>query len=465
MVTIDSLYHLNHTPIPGSTRTHKTMNEPQKIFKELKEAVMMTFESRNKSIESQDFCHDITTRIAKLEKRKRSRRAKDKVSFYFSVEVILADLMIASNTVESRWTYRPLGNDRFTNEIVKRVTFKRIIYLMEAYGLVERQNGGNHSNPFYTGDKNSSSHHPGLATRFRVTEYLLTIADTYGINISNAQKHYLRALPVNVIKKRASSIIQNRRSAQGRMMSVARSSAVDSLTHEVKLINQYLDKQYLGNVLFGGYCRSFNMGDDPSFNWNKGGRLYFLNNHSYQKEKKQHRLMSMTINNEPIAEVDINASYLSIFYGLTGHSLPEKDDLYQVPGLHRDIVKAWITSAFGQGTFPARWPTTVKAELMAKCILPTGLTMREVGQLVCEAIPVLKHLPTSNITWADLMFKESEAIIGAMVSLRENFNIPAYSMHDGLIVPLSGKDIAANEIMRAFDDLGLECRVKIETQV
>ena len=62
------------------------------------------------------------------------------------------------------------------------------------------------------------------------------------------------------------------------------------------------------------------------------------------------------------------------------------------------------------------------------------------------------------------MFKESEAIIGAMVSLRENFNIPAYSMHDGLIVPLSGKDIAANEIMRAFDDLGLECRVKIETR-
>jgi len=51
-----------------------------------------------------------------------------------------------------------------------------------------------------------------------------------------------------------------------------------------------------------------------------------------------------------------------------------------------------------------------------------------------------------------------------MVSLRENFNIPAYSMHDGLIVPLSGKEIAAKEIMRAFDDLGLECRVKIETQ-
>jgi hypothetical protein len=51
-----------------------------------------------------------------------------------------------------------------------------------------------------------------------------------------------------------------------------------------------------------------------------------------------------------------------------------------------------------------------------------------------------------------------------MDPLRENFNIPAYSMHDGLIVPISGKKLAANEIMRAFDDLGLECRVKIENQ-
>jgi hypothetical protein len=60
------------------------------------------------------------------------------------------------------------------------------------------------------------------------------------------------------------------------------------------------------------------------------------------------------------------------------------------------------------------------------------------------------------------MYQESQAIILAMESLRDNFNIPAYSMHDGLIVPVSGKNIAANEIIKAFGNLGLECRVKIE---
>lgn len=91
------------------------------------------------------------------------------------------------------------------------------------------------------------------------------------------------------------------------------------------------------------------------------------------------------------------------------------------------------------------------------------LTMTKVGSRVCEAIPILKLLDTSNITWADLMYQESRAIISTMDSLRENYNIPAYSMHDGLIVPVSSKEIVANEIKRAFDNIGLECRVKIET--
>jgi hypothetical protein len=88
--------------------------------------------------------------------------------------------------------------------------------------------------------------------------------------------------------------------------------------------------------------------------------------------------------------------------------------------------------------------------------------MTEVGRRVCKAIPVMSFLPKSGITWGDLMFKESCAIISAMESLRDSYNIPAYSMHDGLIVPLSARDIAEKEVVQAFARFGVECRVKVE---
>ena len=99
------------------------------------------------------------------------------------------------------------------------------------------------------------------------------------------------------------------------------------------------------------------MGDQLDFNWDKGGRLYNPGDDSHQRIKKEDRLTGIKINNESVCEIDVNASYLSIFYGLLGHPLPNKKDLYKVRGLHREIVKAWISTAFGKGQFPSRWPS------------------------------------------------------------------------------------------------------------
>jgi hypothetical protein len=39
------------------------------------------------------------------------------------VELILADPMVTSNIVEPRWVYGSSGNNRFSNELLKQVTF------------------------------------------------------------------------------------------------------------------------------------------------------------------------------------------------------------------------------------------------------------------------------------------------------------------------------------------------------
>ena len=81
------------------------MNESQEIFKELNDAIHMGFQRRNKSMESKNLCVTITNHILNIETRGRSRKLKDKLSFMLGVELILADLMVASSIVESRWVY------------------------------------------------------------------------------------------------------------------------------------------------------------------------------------------------------------------------------------------------------------------------------------------------------------------------------------------------------------------------
>jgi hypothetical protein len=89
-----------------------------------------------------------------------------------------------------------------------------------------------------------------------------------------------------------------------------------------------------------------------------GGRLYsqhFTN--SYQVMGGDERLR-MTINGEPVAEIDIRASYLTIFLALHGIQLPESDP-YELPGLgpeHRNAVKQWMVGTFGNSMPIRRWP-------------------------------------------------------------------------------------------------------------
>jgi len=443
------------------------MKSDKERFKKIKEAQYLSFQQRNKSPQSQQFFIEVIGHLLTIEVRNRKRKAKlkDKETFRIAVERTLANLMVAAGNLDSQWAYRELGNDTFSGEVFKVDTFKKAIRLLEEAGFIESVRGGNHSNPFHNnGDTNSKAFNPGLATRFRVTNDLLDIAANYGITTDNIRSHYLQTLPSSVIRKKAASTKTYGKKITGRQMRIKKDATVLRLEKQVKRINLYLDYQHLENVVFNGYYRIFNLGDQNGFNWNKGGRLCSTGKDSYQHLKEQQRLSTIRINGEPIVEVDINASYLSIYHGLLGEPLPSREDIYGIQGLHRSIVKAWVTAAFGNEKLPVRWPPDAKAKLIKNGVCLDGLTMKKVGAIVCEHIPVMRQLPSSGITWADLMFIESEAIIATMEALRDNYNIPAYSMHDGLIVPASAGSTTAREIIKTFDLIGIECRVKIETQ-
>ena len=89
----------------------------------------------------------------------------------------------------------------------------------------------------------------------------------------------------------------------------------------VSSINDYLFRQEIEGGVFSGYQMIFNEGDKEFFNWNRGGRLYCLGDDSYQMMKKARRLR-MTYNGELVSEIDVNASWLTVFAGLVSQKLP-----------------------------------------------------------------------------------------------------------------------------------------------
>ena len=131
--------------------------------------------------------------------------------------------------------------------------------------------------------------------------------------------------------------------------------------------------------------------------------------------KQQDRAM-IKIGGEEVVEIDINASYLTILHGISGFALPERDDIYDISGIDRTIVKAWITSTIGHHSFHLRWPKNALAEIKAAGIdKPKSMTMAYLQPTILDQFRMLSDWPSQKITWADLMFIESEIVIGTMV--------------------------------------------------
>jgi len=101
-----------------------------------------------------------------------------------------------------------------------------------------------------------------------------------------------------------------------------------------------------------------------------GGRLYSYGDYSYQLLSGEDRLR-MTINGEPVCEIDIRASYLTIFHALYGERLDLIKDPYILPELGteaRGVVKMWITASFGNNAPLMKWPRELVATLASKCV-------------------------------------------------------------------------------------------------
>jgi hypothetical protein len=207
-----------------------------------------------------------------------------------------------------------------------------------------------------------------------------------------------------------------------------------ALEADVKRLNTFLDGHELRGGTHRGYIRIFNQGDNEDFVWNKGGRLYSQGNESYQTEKKDARLR-MTIDGEPVVEIDIRASYLTMLHGLQGVAFDPSGDPYELKGIDRDLVKQWMVATLGNPGHLKKWPRELSDDYREKTgMRPSAVaSVTKIRKLMIASHPILDLWDVQKITWADLMFHESEAMVGAMLELMKD-GVPSLCVHDSLIV-------------------------------
>jgi hypothetical protein len=430
------------------------MNDHQIDWTSIENARLMGLDYAPKTSTAVAFCDALADTLGALEAhRKNQRRGGRKKAFNKTAGAAAADLLKAAQHEPRRWSWRQLGAQHFTDAPVTYTDFRCVVTAAEAGDLIERHRGHYQRFELIGGVVGI-----GKATRFRAKPKLITLAADHGITPENIDEHFeqeLPKVPPKPLVLKASSTRVRRVKFKGQSISFQRTALTERLEREVSELNEFLARHEIAGGIHRGYRRIFNQGDIHSYRWNKGGRLYSIGDDSYQALKKEQRL-EMMLDHEPVAEIDIRASYLTLLHGLK--KVPfnaAEQDPYEVKGVPRSVVKAWVTMTFGHTNWHKRWPAQVVEELRdnGDRLDPKDYPVTQIAPLILDALPILKDWPAQTITGFDLMYLESEAVIGTMLELMHEHDCPSLSVHDSLIVPIRMMDKARAILERRYREV------------
>jgi hypothetical protein len=441
----------------------QTTNTDKPTASELRDATYAALDSKAVSEDARKLvdtlCEQITATELRLGRR-RHRRLKKAAQLRTAVAGFVADLLRAQASGNGL-VYRALRPENFTGEAVSYKTFIAVVDMLTEMGLVESWSGYQAWMPGFDegGPQLPYMRH---ATRFRATQRLLDLCADHSVRPETVDEHFIAALPAKPLVLKASSTRNEYtyEKVRGRPWPFDPTPQTEKLEAEVKELNEFFDGFELRGGTHRGFIRVFNNGDDPEFRWNKGGRLYSQGRDNYQTMDRDDRLR-MTINGEAVCEIDIRASYLTIFHAWRNQQLDPARDPYDLPGFGkdaRDVVKMWFVAAFGSDGHPERWPRDFVKEYREETERTLGkgrnlgrdYPIKSITKEAMEVHPLLKDLGKRRNAWADLMWQESMAMIITMLDLKRKHSIPSLSVHDSLIVPISRGPLTATILKKRY---------------
>jgi hypothetical protein len=229
------------------------------------------------------------------------------------------------------------------------------------------------------------------------------------------------------------------------------------LLQGVMALNAYLDRHTIGGVSFPGLRRIFNDGDQPGLKWRRGGRYFSVpGGEAYELMSGDERRSELTFDGEPVGEVDLAASHLTLLYALLGETFDARSDPYAIHGHGRQLVKDWLTHALGTSSpFASRWSAEARknyAKVKPDRLLRKDFPISSFREAVLDRHPILHRLETSGISTLDLQYHESEVLRMALEELRDAHDIPSLPIHDGLILPVRNLQVAEDVLVGAFGE-------------
>lgn len=377
---------------------------------------------------------------------RRGQKTRDKL--VFAAGAFVADLLVAAGRPEAAgWVYRPMRTEGFFDVGFSIKTFRPLVGMMVELGFIEPHE-----------DNAISSSVKTKAARWRATDRLLRHAAGRGITPENVYAHFHQALPEKPLVLRAASRREQKDKARGKRMAFRETPQTSALVDDLERLNAFLDGFEIGGGRHRGYTRIFNNGDVEGYGWDQGGRLYSICDRSYQSMSGRERAC-MTIGGEAVAEIDVRASYLTILHGRTGKPFDVTQDAYDLEGLipmplgkdlTRWAVKKWAVVILGHESHRTRWPNEAVEEFMDLTgkALGEAYPIQEIRRAMELKHPIFKDWGALGLSWGDLMFHESEAMLGAMLELMDGHGIPSLTVHDSLIARVSDVD-AAQAVLKA----------------
>jgi hypothetical protein len=382
-----------------------------------------------------------------------------------AIAAFLADLLMAQGNEDGAgWLRLSLAKNGFKkpNAVSYRM-FDGTRQSWKAAGLIDEHAG-------YPGRLGFGRPGPlvGNMTRFRATPALVKICEDHGVLVGEVQDHFYIEFEM------PSELVQLTKPAGStRDTPIAR-----DMRSEVAELNAHFATHQLDGARHIGWVRKFHGASSDKYALNRGGRLYSqppMPATNYQNMPQERRL-ELRMNGERVSEIDISASYLTIYYAAHGQRVKMDDAYSNIVGpdpLDRAIVKFWVNASFGNSSLIKRWSAKLKKDFEKRNrengwrIDSKKYSVAMVREKTLACHPLLGQWGTKvapNMPWSygHLMFSESRVIISTMLRLAREHNIPAAPVHDSLIVPRSKEAIAERVLDEQFTKIiGVKPTLKV----
>jgi len=367
---------------------------------------------------------------------------------------------------------RRLQADAFTGGPVGRQNFFTVTKALETRGLIAVSEGFSYPIVWEPGVVTWS----GRVTRYWPTAALLVLAEEYGVTAATMKTDFVPQAPtkaplvpeppveVLTLASKNWRLKGAPREQRQPLPLAALGSEERPVLDEVREMNRLAEAQTVTGCCPPRWKRGFIV------NGQLGGRWQALGTEAVYQMMPEEERLGIRINGEPVAEIDVSASHLSIMHGLLGLCLPEGDP-YAIPEVSdRKAAKAWVTVTLGRGQPVTSWTDDMLKTWGAAI---DGVDARSLGEVICARYPFLQD-PADPVvadraglnTMGDiskprrllalrLQNIEARAITTAMLLLarrspEEGGPVLSLPVHDSLIVPQSAAKDADWLIKGAF---------------